>query len=248
MHGYPGLCSVVFEGADEVPVSDLTSDFHTYLENRLDPLGALVERVAGVTSKVLEPFYLAAEEENQYPRLVIVKPDNPPRLEPDVRTSPTPASSPMACAKKGAGDIAAAEPAEAMQRETWDRWMEALTKRKKFRMSFVCEYGLKEVRCGPDGNGYVVKDLPNLVKACLQLLQVNEDVATAVNFVRFSQPLRLGVAIQRVDESTRQAEAPTHPQQCVYLWLTGKLTSVTTAPPRLLLSSKLTQSATFGNS
>lgn len=181
VHGYPGLCLAVFEDTDEVHVSDLTSDIRTYLDNRFERLEAMVGRVARVSSEVLQAFYLASEDENQYPRLLILKPDNTGRPDPDTRISPTSKSSTTASTTQGTEAIAAAAAAEAMQRETWDMWMEALTGRKRFRVVFLCEHDMTEVPCGPGGMGYLVKDLPNLVKACWPLLQVRSFLPFARN-------------------------------------------------------------------
>lgn len=172
VHGYPGLCSVVFEDTDEVHVSDLTDDLRTYLENRFDQLGALVGKVAGVTSEVLQAFYLAAEEENQYPRLLILKPDNIRRPEANGRTSQTAKTASRKCETTDGEGATAAAAAKAMQRETWNKWSAVWRECKRFRMVFLCEHDMTEVTCGPSGNGYLVKDLPQFVKTCLPLLQV----------------------------------------------------------------------------
>ncbi|CAM9330189.1 unnamed protein product [Laminaria digitata] len=60
-----------------------------------------------------------------------------------------------------------------MQRETWDRWIKALTEGRKFRMIFICEHDMTEVKCGPGGDGYLIEDLAGWVKACLPVLQVS---------------------------------------------------------------------------
>lgn len=181
VHGYPGLRSLVFEGTDVVPVSALTSDLREYLENRFDYLGALVERVAGVTSEVLQAFYLAAEGENQYPRLLILKPDIASQSKSGPRKSTSQASSATVRATRAyegngaeaaATSATAAAAAEGMQRETWDKWVNALKEGRRFRMIFICEHDLTEVKCGPGGNGYLIEDLPTWVKGCLPLLQV----------------------------------------------------------------------------
>ena len=169
-HGYPGLCSVVFEDTDEVLVSDL-GDLRTCLENRFDQLEALVRKVAGVTSQVLQAFYLSAKEENRYPRLLIFKPENSLHPEADGRPPPVP-TSPSTASATGDRESHGAAEAEAMQRETWNGWIKALTQCKRFRMVFICEHDMTEVPCGPGGHGYVVQDLPELIKACWPLLQV----------------------------------------------------------------------------
>lgn len=59
-----------------------------------------------------------------------------------------------------------------MQRESWDRWFDALKERRRFRMNFICEHDMTEVRYGPGGNGYLIEDLPTWIKGCMPLLQV----------------------------------------------------------------------------
>lgn len=184
VHGYPGLCSVVFEGTSEVQVSDIMSDLRKYLESRLEQLGALVQKVATKTSEVLESVYLAGEDENQYPRLLIMKPDDSPPSEQGARTSRTPRSSPPTCTTTGRKVAAAVASAEWMHRETWEKWICAWTEGKKFRMVFVCEHDMTEVQCGPGGNGYRIADQPELFKAVLPLLQVSFMLSlTRSNFV-----------------------------------------------------------------
>lgn len=171
VHGYPGICSVVFEGTDNVYVRDLTSDLRKYLDNRFDRLDATVRKVAGVTSEVLQAIYLANEAQNQYPRLLLVKPETQAHPEVRVGDSPTPGWSPTVW-EPGTEKANVPISAEGMQRETWNRWICALNDRPKVRIVFLCEHDMTKVECGPDGKGYVIDDLPNWAKRCLPLLQV----------------------------------------------------------------------------
>lgn len=195
VHGYPGLCSVVFEGTDEVYVGDIIGDLRKYLDNRFDRLDATVRKVAAVATGVLQEIYLADETKNQYPRLVLMKPETHHRPEVEVHHLPSPGSSPTVGdpgKKKESGPAAA----EGMQRETWNRWICALNDRKKVRLVFLCEHDLTEVECGPDGKGYVIEDLPSWTKGCLPLLQVTvlrpapirDTVSTLLRACRSSTP------------------------------------------------------------
>ena len=205
VHGYPGLCSVVFEDAEVVHVGDLTSDLRKYLDNRFERLGATIRKVAEVTSEVLQACYLAAEEQNQYPRLLILKPDETsPQPEVIVRKSPNPRYQPMV-GDLGQKNRLSPETALGMQRETWNTWIHALIERRKFRMVFICEHDMTEVKCGPDGKGYLIKDLPQWAKACFPLLQVrvtlrcmvyvreNADCCTSKRDTMYSTPNSLNV-------------------------------------------------------
>lgn len=189
-HGYPGLCSVVFEDTDVVHVRDLTSDLRKYLDNRFEQLGATVRKVAGETSKVLQAVYLAAEEENQYPRLLLLKTET--NLQPEeAKSSPTPGSSQTDCET---GDDETNSPAAGMQREIWNKWIRAfrgLKEGRKVRMVFICEHDMTEVECGPDGKGYLIEKLPQWVESCLPVLEV-----------RVSQPSAMKVNTKPVAEYT----------------------------------------------
>lgn len=170
VHGYPGLCSLVFEDTDVVRVSDLTSDLRKYLDNRFDTLETLVRRVAGVASEVMQAMYLANEGENQYPRLMLFKPNTDPEPDLEINVSPTTGQSSAISYAETAMDSSATS-AKGMQRDTWDRWIQALKVRKRVRMVFLCEHDMTEVECGPDGKGYV-KDLSTWIKHCLPLVKV----------------------------------------------------------------------------
>lgn len=180
VHGYPGLRSENFGDTEVVRVRDLSSDLRKYLDKRFDRLETQVDGVARVTSELLQGLYLAAEKDNQYPRLLILKPERPSEADAEVRTSSLPTVRATICAERepperagaAAGAAAAAAAAEAMQPKTWNSWIHALTNGRKCRMVFVCEHDLTEVRCGPGGNGYHIEDLPTWVKDCLPLLQV----------------------------------------------------------------------------
>ena len=164
VHGYPGLCSAVFEGAD-----DVTSDLRKYLDNRFDRLHATVRKVAGVTSEVTQAIYLANEAENQYPRLLLVKPEA--QYHPEVRAGNSPMSGSSPTVESGPEEANGLVSAEGMQRETWNRWVCALNYRQKVRIVFLCEHDMTEVECGPNGKGSVIDDLPKWAKGCLPLLE-----------------------------------------------------------------------------
>lgn len=59
-----------------------------------------------------------------------------------------------------------------MRRETWSEWINGFTEGRKTRLIFLCEHDMTEVECGPDGKGYLLKDLPSCVRVCLPLLKV----------------------------------------------------------------------------
>lgn len=163
VHGYPGLGSVVFEGTETVGVSMLSADLRRYLDNRFDRLDATVRRVAGVANQVLRELYLASEKDSQYPRLLVLKPD--------IQTSSPQTRSPTRSYVTMQQDNRRGE-AKGMQRETWNGWIQAWKENTTFRVVFLCEHDMTEVKCGPGGLGYLVKDLPKWVKACMPLLQV----------------------------------------------------------------------------
>ena len=165
-HGYPGLCSVVFEDPEVLRVSDLTSDLRQYLDNRFEQLGATIKKVAKVTSEVLQACYLSAEKENEYPRLLILKPETMAAMKPPL------AGSSRTFGESGRGGEKRPAAAEAMRRETWNKWIHAFTEGRQVRMVFICEHDMTEVECGPDGKGYLIKDLSNWARGCLPLLQV----------------------------------------------------------------------------
>ena len=158
IHGYPGLGSVVFEGTETVSVTTLSADLRRYLDNRFDHLDATIRRVAGVTSQVLHGLYLASMQDNEYPRLLILKPD--------IQTS-SPTSRYGAVQQDSR-----LEEATGMQRETWNGWIQACKENTTFRVVFLCEHDMTEVKCGPGGLGYLIRDLPKWLKDCMPLLQV----------------------------------------------------------------------------
>lgn len=163
VHGYPGLASVVFEGTETVGVNTLSADLRRYLDNRFDRLDATVNKVAGVTSRVLLGLYLASKQHNQYPRLLILKPD--------IQTS-SPQGRSLTSSDGTIQQESRRGQAKAMQRETWNEWIKAFKDSTTFRLVFLCEHDLTEVKCGPNGLGYLVRDLPRWVKDCMPLLKV----------------------------------------------------------------------------
>ena len=158
IHGYPGLGSVVFEGTETVSVTTLSADLRRYLDNRFDRLDATIRRVAGVTSQVLPGLYLASKRDNEYPRLLILKRD--------IQTS-SPASRYGAVQQDSRR-----EEAKGMQRETWNGWIQSCKENTTFRVVFLCEHDMTEVKCGPGGLGHLIRDLPKWLKDCMPLLQV----------------------------------------------------------------------------
>ena len=64
------------------------------------------------------------------------------------------------------------EEAKGMQRETWNGWIQSCKENTTFRVVFLCEHDMTEVKCGPGGLGYLIRDLPKWLKDCMPLLQV----------------------------------------------------------------------------
>lgn len=168
VHGYPGLGYIDFDDSVTVLTDAFTGDLRQFIRTEFEMIRDVFDKATQAATGLLEAFYLAANEDNLYPRLLIVKPESLPR------ELTAPGCSPTARAAKideGNGVMAAEE----RQPETWEKWIELLkqkTKRRRFRLVFICEHDMTEVECGPGGLGYRFEELPELVKACLPLLKV----------------------------------------------------------------------------
>lgn len=163
-YGYPGLTFSMSFGAPVEIRSNLRRNLRALLDNVegvVDRMGEAVDRLELTASKLgevanqlLEQELLAASakrKEYPYPRLVILVPDSE---------------------ESGAQ--------ERIQRVGWDRWTTAWESlhlpdimHHRFRLRFLCEHNLAEVRCGPGGRGYPIENLKDWVKQCAPLMQVS---------------------------------------------------------------------------
>lgn len=168
MLGYPGIQSPTFAETKTIKSGEL-DDLRVYLDNRFDRLHGTMKKIAENSSRLIRTAFatFAPLDELKYPRLVLLKPES------DVNSSRDAA----VLGSKG-GDVSEEERRHAargvhLQRETWDRWIQAWRSRnRKFRLVFLCEYDLSEVPCGEDGKGYPIQDVSKFLKDCLLLLKV----------------------------------------------------------------------------
>lgn len=170
IHGYPGLTGLMYFRPAEKIESSLLVGLRSTLDNvgnlgnvaermevaagRMEVVAGSLEETArklgGIVTQLLEQKLLAAtDEQGEYPRLVLVRPE-------------------LELENEGGGTH------ERIQRAGWDRWTSALSDitLHKFRLHFLCEHDLSEVPCGPDGRGFPIEQPKDWVKQWLPLMQV----------------------------------------------------------------------------
>ncbi|CAM9585483.1 unnamed protein product [Scytosiphon promiscuus] len=171
-YGYPGLADLMYFGEEETTPSTSLRDLRALLDNvgdikeavhRIEAAASRLEKTAkmlgGVVNRLREqPLLAASDEASEYPRLVLVRPEQDTK------------------------EVEKSEPHERIQRSGWDRWIRALKDFKrlpgvgvhdKFRMHFLCEHDLSVVPCGPGGRGYPIRHLRDWAKQCLPLMQAS---------------------------------------------------------------------------
>lgn len=153
VHGYPGLSLPVFEEREDVRSDEFQRHLRPYLDLQFANLTTILEKISRQSLRMFRaafPSY-CDRKNHPYPRLVLFKPVDPVN---DQQTNTA----------KGAMQL----------RKTWDRWVQLCRSGGScdFDLVFLCEHDFSEIRCGPEGKGYRVRDAPRVFKSLKPLIQV----------------------------------------------------------------------------